>query len=218
MTQILNIHGKPADRPETDVKKAHDPEELAREKVRMQNLFTQIYKDFLRDLNPAVNDQPSPVRPNRPALREHYGNRWKEQAEALNKSSFPHKVDPDEMFRAIDMQYSQIDQQADAQRPLHEVEDMAQYDLPRVMELPAGNLHMNTCVALVVNPAGFVRVYVRHVGESDKDWLRGWKNGRERAPLVETTNYTLGELFTLLRSIRINGLSALTTRQMSDIR
>ncbi|HRH68916.1 MAG TPA: hypothetical protein PLB89_05345 [Flavobacteriales bacterium] len=213
MPEILDAGGKPVSVVETDVKREHDPAELQRERVRLNNLMVTACQDFLKDMTPLPN-APEVVQVDRAKIRAYHGEKWRETARVMNASSFPHPVNEEALYEEIDHMMAEEKRQQDAATPLSRLSDLAVYDLHPFARIPAGLLHINNRVAICLSEYGNCRVYLRGKMESDERWCSGWLPAPQRDHVVDALDYTLGELMNVLSSMRIAKVTRLTDEQM----
>lgn len=211
--KILDLNGAPA-HVATDAKKAHDPDELQRERIRLTNLLQQHCQAFVKDLQDLPNS-PTIVQVDRERIIAHHDAQWRKLAQAMNAGSFPHPVDEDAFKKEVDLMLGDEERQRDLETPLAQLgqEGLAKYDLLLVGSSTAGDLYINNRVAVMVSPHGPTAVWLRTSRENGDEWCSGWWRNR-RGPVYEGVNYKLGELFNLLAALRVSAVTRLTDAQM----
>lgn len=203
---IINPHtGKAAMPSMTAVKKDHDPEEATRELNRLQQVFMQLGNACWTELNPDA-DKPKVIDLDEEKVIDHYSTKWKEQADILNRSGFPHKVEPLQLETYIREQLRARNLQAAAQRPMHLVQDLFEYKLWEYRDLPIGKLCLNSHVAVAITEQGLVTLWLRGANETIQEWAEDWATEdayQYRMPQVQQANYTIAELTMLLGAARV---------------
>lgn len=215
MSKLLDKGGAPLTVVITDVKKDHDPAELHRERVRLNNLLHKACADFVNDLQ-APPDVPEVIMVDRAKVIAHHDAKWRDLARVMNASSFPHPVDEEALMDQITAMSAEEQKAKDMATPIAQLTDPARFDLHLVGETLEGKVYINTRVALCVSQYGQVKVWVRNRGEEGDLWCNGWLPMPQRPVLLEAQDYTLGELYRLLAAMRISKVSRLTDTQMAQ--
>jgi len=213
MTKILDPTGAPVMNVVTDTKKAHDPEELHRERIRLNNVLHKACEEFGAELA-GIPNAPETIVIDRTALRLYHGDKFKALAQAMNAGSFPHPVDEQAMYKQIDAIYAAEQREMDLAKPLAQVSDLEAYDLHPLVRLPDGLLHVNDRAAVCISEYGATLVWLRGKHEATALWASGWLPTPQRMPVVDSLDYTLGELMNLVGSTRCSKVSRLTDEQM----
>jgi hypothetical protein len=196
MTRVLDLSAKPAPPAPTDVKKRHEPAEVKRWEDMLKRLYNELMEGFVGEMNSKPNE-PDVVRRDPHAVKEHYAQRWREQARTLNSSGFPHAVDEELVRKEIE---SLIAQQENLRRlalPLYKV-DPADYDLLPVGRIPRGVLYINSACAVSVHEGGLTHVWLRHADETLERWASDWLPEPVRPALLEANEFTAQQLFNLV--------------------
>jgi hypothetical protein len=215
--KILSPDGAPIEHIKGATKKAHEPQELARERVRLDQVLHTMYESFMRDITQPT-DRPLTLDPNMDAVRKHYDTKWREVAKTVNESTMPITVREDAMADVMDKELKRMEMMHNAQIPLHQVQDLQKWDLLPLINTRRGMLHMNTRVCVAVDAEGNTTVWLRGPHERTEDWCSGWAPEPWRDPIVECANYTLGELNNLLAITRRPDVGQLNEDHMAMAR
>lgn len=217
MTQILDPAGRPVGPVMSAVKKAHDPEEMKRERARLNQVFQNLMQQFVADLS-QPQDFPATVEAHVDAVKDHYDAKWRETARLVNESSMPLNANEDLMRTEMDRFTEELRLQKLASTTLSRVADLAEYHLLPLMQTRHGMLYLNSRVAVAVDGDGNNTVWMRATNEPLDRWCSGWAPQPVREPLVEAANYTLGELNNLLAITRRPDVTPLNEHWMAMAR
>lgn len=201
----------------TEVKKAHDPAELQRERARLDAFLDVVMKEALGALANNPN-KPVTVQADEESVVAQADKRWREQADALNASGFPHRVDPDLVKKLLGEVLGEQRRQADLQRPIYQVtNELQRFELYLLKDLGDARLYLNTASAVLVYATGRTLVWVRPVGTEVADWAAIWAAGEldHLPPVVESDGYTLEELHSLWRALRVSTVTAVPTELLT---
>lgn len=214
--KILTPQGDEAPHVPTEAKRAHDPEEVKKHQRNLMLLFNELMQGFVQEMMPKEG-RPRVIELDFDKVRDHYSQRWSEQARVLNASGFPHQVDEQAIAKEIDKLWAQQEHERLMTTPLELVPDLGKHELLPVCMIKTGMLHLSDVCAVSVHPGGLCRVWVRKPHETLEQWVRGW-NEPTREPDVECVQYTLNELHGLLTACRIARIATLSEELMDTAR
>lgn len=217
MTQILDIGGKPVGPVKTDAKKAHDPEELKRERARNNNIFQGLMQGFVNDLSQPP-DFPPIMEANVESVMDHYDGKWQDHTRVVNESSLPITLDPNALRKEMLRFTEDVRMQKLATTALNKVADLSEYHLLPLANIDRGMLYLNSRVAVALDYEGNCTVWLRGVTEPLDAWCSGWLPRPWREPVVEAANYTLGELNNLMAITRRPDVTTLNEHWMAMAR
>lgn len=212
--ELLKPNGEKVTAVVTDAKKEHDSAELQQERIRLTNLLQKYWAEYQQDLqgDPKQTDL---INVDRPKLREYYGAKWKNLIDGMNTTSFPHPADAQAMYKLIDQYHEHTDQEAEYAKPLAEIKDLSPMALVQFGTLPDGKLFINDRVALCISEHGSTKVWLRGKHETADEWCRGWMPTPARLEVVDSVDYTVRELHTLVSATRFSRVAQLTSEQLA---
>lgn len=195
---IVNLKGE---RITPEPKRAHDPERVNTMRAQLNNVMIGMQRGWAGDMQ---HDPTGATQPNVQAIREHWGRKWQDQAVAVLNSSEPVDVNPLALFEWIDKELAAKQRRDQNQLPLHSEDlDLEQHGFKLLGMVHAEPVWVGTEAVLHLRSGGGVRVYPRQQYQSVQQHVRGAAITVDQLePLVSLPDYTLGELESLLATLR----------------
>lgn len=216
MSGIVDARGQKVEAVKTDVKKAHDPAEVAAVLKRINDHRDICFKEFRQEMTPP-KDAPASAMPDWDAAREHYGKKHEDLVLEVKKGSVPIKADEKAVYKLIDSFQLILKAARESKMFLQHV-DLSEHGFKLVGIVPQGTLWMSSHCAVAVNEAGGCAIYLRLEEETEAEWFSGWMPRPARRAQRTSMEYTLENMSGLLGVLGWGRAIAPTEMHVNDCR
>lgn len=203
---ILGMNGAPL----PGAKKDHHPERVGKERVRLSNLYAEQLKRWEADNQP---DPMGATTPNHAAIDEYHAQQWRTIALAARQSQEALEVNPERMAEHIAEHRRREAKRADQLLPMKDVHDLEPWGFRLVGQCRFGAVWLCDVVALAIAEDGMVLLDMRSPRADAALWAAGayepWLSDARWSGARELPDYTLLELFSLLKALRYTKVSVL---------
>lgn len=199
-----------------NVKRAHHPERVMHLRQALAKDFEAMKEGWHKDsaLSP---DDSSFV--NQAAVDEHWIYSWRDRCRVAAKSQEQVKENPEAMAEWIAKQRKNIERQEQWKMPLKDVHDLTAWEFKLVGVQCMGTVWLCDRAALCIAEDGCVFLWLRTPTIALIDWVElrwlevdVWMDG------LDLPDFTLGELFQLLKLLRYEKMTALPEPLMAFAR
>lgn len=207
-TPVATVGGK--------AKRAHDSDRVGKERMRLMNVLNDMKDGWAKDNG---IDPSGATTPNRAAIDTLWIEKWEATARAVLAATEPVDVDVDAMRTWIAGQRAHNERQAQYKMPLKEVLDLSAWEFRLVGKCILGTVWLCDRAALCVDTESCVFVVLRPVSTPMMMWAdAAWLSPNAWGDALELPDFTLGDLFMLLKVLRYTKLSALPEPLMAIAR
>lgn len=195
------------------VKEAHIPERVERRRQQLSKLFREAKEAWAKDNMP---DPEGATVPNAEAIDLHHAEKWRQNARVAQNAQEPVEVDAEQMATWIAEQRKEMAIRGQYHIPLKDVLDLTPWGFKPVGACELGKVWLSDRAALCIADEGMVHLELRQAWCGAVNWAEKSRlDAKQWLHAHELPDYTLGELFNLLTSLRVDKLVALPEALMA---
>lgn len=213
---IRDLKGQPIGQATNEHKRAHDPDRVNGIRNHLSQVLGQMKQGWAQDMG---HDPQGATQPNADAIRQHWNEKWVATAVGVMNSTDPVEVDPEALDKWIAQQLEQNARKKQMAMPLHKLTDLEPHGFKLVGAWHGDALWICTECAVRLAQGGVVQVVLRPQASSIDAFPHEYARDLENNNLTaELPDYTLGELLSLLGTLRRERCAPLTEEQMNMAR